>query len=116
MLVKVDERRILFNETLFVKGYIQNIGKFPLKYCKVSVKLINNDRKQLGKGTFFKSGGLNIFGSKEKENPKPNTVLKEKTFVFRPPLKPGLRKPFSMVLPYPGYFRGAMIIKKIYCH
>jgi len=116
MMLKVEERRILFNETMFIKGYIQNVGRFPLNYCTINVKLINNDRKQFGKGTFFKSGGLNIFGSKDKENPKPNTVSKEKTFTFKPPLNPGYRQPFSIVLPYPGYFRGAMIIKKIYCH
>jgi len=116
MMIKVQDRRILFNETMFIKGYIQNVGKFPLNYCKINIKLINNDRKNFGKGTFFKSGGLNIFGSKEKENPKPNTVSKEKLFTFKPSLQPGYRKSFSIVLPYPGYFRGTMIIKKIYCH
>jgi len=115
-MIKVEERRILFNETMFIKGEIQNVGRFPLNYCKVTVKLINNDRKQFGKGTFFKSGGLSIFGDKEKKLAKPNTVYKEKYFTFKPPLKPGYRQPFSIVLPYPGYFRGTMIVKKIYCH
>jgi len=116
VMLKVSERRILFNETMFIKGDIQNTGRFPLNYCKITVKLINNDRKQFGKGTFFKSGGLSIFGDKEKKLEKPNTVYKEKYFTFNPPLKPGYRKPFSIVLPYPGYFKGTMIIKKIYCH
>jgi subtilase family serine protease len=116
MMINVKERRILFNETLFIKGYIQNVGRFPLNYCKVTIKLINNDRKQFGKGTFFKSGGLSIFGDKEKKLAKPNTVFKEKYFTFTPPLKPNYRQPFSIEVPYPGYFRGTMIIKKIYCH
>jgi len=116
IMVKVDERRVLFNETMFVKGYIQNAGRFPLNYCTVSIKLINNDRKNFGKGTFFKSGGLSIFGDKEKKLAKPNTILKEKVFTFKPPLKPQYRQPFSIVLPYPGYFKNTMIIKKIYCH
>jgi len=115
-MIKVKERRILFNETMFVKGYIQNVGKFPLNYCTISVKLINNDKKQFGKGTFFKSAGLNIFGDKEKKLAKPNTVYKEKVFTFKPALKPGYQEPFSISLKYPGYFRGTMIIKKIYCH
>jgi hypothetical protein len=115
-MIKVSERRILFNETMVVKGTIVNVGKFPLNYCTVSIKLINNDRKQFGKGTFFKSGGLSIFGDKEKKLAKPNTVYKEQVFKFKPPLKPNYRHPFSVTLKYPGYFRGAMIIKKIYCH
>jgi len=115
-MVKVTERRILFNETMFIKGYIKNVGKFPINYCTVSIKLINNDRKHFQKGTFFKSGGLNIFGDKDKKLAKPNTVKKEKVFTFKPPLKPAYREPFSIVLPYPGYFRNTMIIKKIYCH
>jgi len=116
MMIKVKERRILFNETIFIKGYIQNVGKFPLNYCKVSIKLINNDRKNFGKGTFFKSGGLNVFGSKDKENPKPNTIYKEQIFTFKPALQKNHRKAFSVVLKYPGYFKNTMIIKKIYCH
>jgi hypothetical protein len=115
-MVKVDERRILFNETMMIRGDILNTGRFPLNYCKISIKLINNDRNTFSKGTFFKSAGLNIFGDKEKKLKKPNTILREKTFKFKPALKPNYRKPFSIALPYPGYFKGSMIIKKIYCH
>jgi len=115
-MIKVKERRILFNETMFIKGYIQNVGKFPLNYCTISVKLINNDKKQFGKGSFFKSAGLGIFGSKDKKLAKPNTIKKEKVFTFKPPLKPNYREPFSIALKYPGYFKSTQIIKKIYCH
>jgi len=115
-MVNVKERRILFNETIFFKGSIINKGKFPLNYCTISIKLINNDRKAFGKGSFFKSGGLDMFGSKDKQLAKPNTVKKEKTFKFKPALKPTYRKPFSISLKYPGYFKNTMIIKKIYCH
>ena len=115
-LVKIKERRILFNETMFIKGDIQNVGRFPFNYCTVSIKLINNDRKNFAKGSFFKSGGLNVFGSKDKKLPKPNTVYKEKVFTFKPALQPNYRQPFSISLKYPGYFRNTMIIKKIYCH
>jgi len=116
MMVKVKERRILFNETMFIKGYIQNVGKFPLNYCKVSIKLVNNDRDNFGKGSFFKSSGFNVFGSKDKKLAKPNTVFKEKVFKFKPTLKPNYIEPFSIALKYPGYFKNTMIIKKIYCH
>lgn len=116
IMTKVQERRILFNETFMVRGYIQNVGRFPINYCKVDIKIINNDRKQFSKGTFFKSGGFDIFGSKKKEIAKPNTIEKIQYFTYKPPLKSGYFKPFSVVMKYPGYFRGAMVIKKIYCH
>ncbi len=114
-VTRVQTHRILFNETFVVQGDILNIGKFPVNYCTISIKLINNDKKQFSKGTFFKSGGLNIFGDKEKKIAKPNTVYKEKVFVFKKPLKPNYSYPFTIVIPYPGYFRGAMVIKKIKC-
>jgi len=115
-MIKVDERRVLFNETMVVRGDILNVGKFPLNYCKISIKLINNDRHTFSKGTFFNSSGFDMFGGKDKKLAKPNTVLKKQTFKFKPALKPNYRYPFSVTLKYPGYFRGAMIIKKIYCH
>jgi hypothetical protein len=115
-MIKVQDRRILFNETIMVRGDILNIGKFPLNYCKIGIKLINNDRRQFGKGTFFKSKGFDVFGSKDKHLSKPNTIYKEQTFKFTPPLRPQYRHPFSITLKYPGYFRGVTIIKKIYCH
>ena len=114
--IKMKERRILFNETYFINGYIQNVGKFSLNYCKVYIKLVNNDRKQFGKGTFFKSGGVNVFGSKDKKLEKPNIIVKEQIFKFKPALKKGYKKPFSITLKYPGYFKNTRVIKKIYCH
>jgi len=115
-MINVSERRVLFNETMVIKGDIINVGKFPLNYCNISIKLINNDRRTFSKGSFFQSGGLNIFGDKEKQLKRPNTILKEQTFKFKPPLKPNFRKAFSITLKYPGYFKGSMIIKKIHCH
>ncbi|NPA55051.1 MAG: DUF2393 domain-containing protein [Epsilonproteobacteria bacterium] len=116
-IIKLKTRRILFNESLFVSGMIKNVGRYPFKYCKVSIKLINQDRKRLKKANFFESAGLNIFGGKkEKKKARPNTIFKEKKFTFKPVLKPGYIYPFSMTLKYPAYFRDTLIIKKIYCH
>ena len=115
-MIKIKERRILFNETMAIKGEIYNNGKFPLNYCNITIKLINNDRRSFKKGAFFQSGGLNMFGDKEKQLAKPNTILKEKIFKFKPPLQPSGRHNFSVMIDYPGYFKGARVIKKIYCH
>jgi len=115
-LNKVQERRILFNETMFINGYIVNNGRFPVNYCKLEVKLINNQGIKYKKGTFFKSGGFDIFGGKNKKQAKPQVINKTKYFTFKPPLKPEYSQPFSITLPYPGYFGSAQIIKKLYCH
>ena len=115
-IYKVKERRILFNETFFISGYIRNNGKFPLNYCKLEVKLINNDRSKFSKGSFFKSGGFEIFGGKDKKEVKPQTIEKTKYFTFKPPLKPFYSEPFSITLKYPGYFTRVQVIKKLYCH
>jgi len=116
IMLKVKQKRILFNETVFFSGYIYNIGKFPLNYCRIKIKLVNNDRNKYSKGTFFKSSGFDLFGGKDKKLAKPNTVEKEKVFTFKPPLKPTYREPFSITMKYPGYFRNTQVIKKIYCH
>jgi len=113
---QLESRRILFNETMFISGYIKNDGKYPLNYCKLDFKLVNTAKDMYKKGTFFKSGGLNLFGSKEKEEAKPQIIRKIKFITFTPPLRPNFSHPFSIVLKYPGYFRNALIIKKLYCH
>jgi hypothetical protein len=115
-LSKVKERRILFNETMFIEGFIVNNGRYPLNYCKLDIKLINNDRSKYSKGTFFQSGGFNLFGGKDKKQTKPQVIKKTKYFTFKPALKPSYSKPFSITLKYPGYFKNTMIIKKLYCH
>jgi hypothetical protein len=115
-LSKVKERRILFNETMFINGFIVNNGRFSLNYCKLDVKLINGDRNKYSKGTFFKSSGFNIFGGKNKKQTKPQVIKKTKYFTFKPPLKPGYFEPFSVNIKYPGYFKNAIIKEKLYCH
>jgi hypothetical protein len=117
IMTGVKERRILFNESLFIQGYIKNAGKFPIKYCTINVKLVNQDRKQFGKGSFFKSAGFDIFGGKDtKKKSRPNTVQKEKVIKFKNLLKPGHAEVFSMSVPYPSYFKQTLIIKKMSCH
>ena len=114
-IIELKQRRVLLNETLVLKGRVKNIGKFKINYCKLEVKLVNNGwGKKLEKGAFFKSGGLEIFGSKDKKQKRPNTVLREKVIVRN--LSPGMIKNFSMVVPYPPYFKNTYIRTKLYCH
>jgi len=115
-LLDVKQRRVLINETLVLKGRVKNIGKFKINYCKLEIKLVNNGwGGGFTKGTFFKSGGLNIFGSKEKQQQKPNTV-KATRVIIKDGLLPGEIKNFSAVIPYPPYFKNTYLNYKLYCH
>jgi hypothetical protein len=116
ILLDVKSRRVFLNETLVVKGRVKNIGKFKINYCKLEIKLVNNGWGQkIQKGTFFKSGGLNLFGSKDKKKQRPNTI-KATRIIIRDGLLPGEIKNFSAIVPYPPYFSNTYINYKLYCH
>ena len=115
-LLDVKQRRVLINETLVLKGRVKNIGKFKINYCKLEIKLVNNGwGGGFTKGTFFKSGGISIFGSKEKQQQKPNTV-KATRIIIKDGLLPGEIKDFSAIIPYPPYFKNTYLNYKLYCH
>jgi hypothetical protein len=115
-LLDVQQRRVLINETLVLKGKVKNIGKFKINYCKLDIKLVNNGwGGKFTKGTFFKPGGLKLFGSKEDKKKKPN-VVKATRYIITDGLKPGEIKNFSAVIPYPPYFKNTFLRYKLYCH
>jgi len=116
-LLDVTQRRVLINETLVLKGRVKNIGKFKINYCKLEIKLVNNGWGGGGftKGTFFKPGGLELFGSKDKKKKRPN-VVKATRYIITDGLKPGEIKNFSAVIPYPPYFKNTYLNYKLYCH
>ncbi len=115
-LLDVQQRRVLINETLVLKGKVKNIGKFKINYCKLDIKLVNNGwgGGNLPKGTFFKPGGLSIFGSKEKKQ-RPN-VVKVTRYIITDGLRPGEIKFFTAIIPYPPYFKNTYLNYKLYCH
>ncbi len=115
-LLDVSQRRVLINETLVLKGRVKNIGKFKINYCKLEIKLVNNGwGGGFTKGTFFKPGGLNLFGSKDKEQKRPN-IVKATRIIVKDGLLPGEVKNFSAVIPYPPYFKNTYLNYKLYCH
>jgi len=116
VLQHVEERRVLLNETMVIKGQVKNIGKFKINYCKLEIKLVNNGwGTKIKKGTFFRSEGLEIFGSKSKKLKRPNTVEATR-FIITDGLLPGQVKNFSTIIPYPPYFKNTYINYKLYCH
>ncbi|WP_456470419.1 DUF2393 family protein [Caminibacter sp.] len=115
-LLEVKQRRVLINETLVLKGRVKNIGKFKINYCKLEIKLVNNGwGGGFKKGQLFKSGGFELFGSKNKEQKRPN-VVKVTRYIITDGLLPGEIKNFSVVIPYPPYFKNTYLNYKLYCH
>ena len=115
ILLNVSQRRVLINETMVLKGQVKNIGRFKINYCKLDIKLVNNGwGGGFTKGTFFKSGGFNLFGSKSKEE-RPN-VVKATRYIITDGLNPGEIKNFSAIIPYPPYFKNTYLNYKLYCH
>ena len=116
ILLNLTQRRVLINETLVLKGQVKNYGNFKINYCKLEIKLVNNGwGKGFQKGSFFKPGGLEVFGSKEKKNEKPN-VVKYTKIIIKDGIYPHQTKNFSVIVPYPPYFRNTYITQKLYCH
>ena len=115
-LLDVKQRRVLINETLVLKGKVKNIGKFKINYCKLDIKLVNNGwGGGFTKGTFFKSGGLSLFGSKEEKQKRPNTIVATR-YIITDGLNPGEIKFFTAIIPYPPYFKNTYLNYKLYCH
>ncbi len=115
VLLDVKQRRVLINETLVLKGKVKNVGKFKINYCKLEIKLVNNGwGGGFKKGQFFKPKGLELFGSKEKKQ-RPNTIVATR-YIVTDGLKPGEIKFFSVVIPYPPYFKNTFLNYKLYCH
>jgi hypothetical protein len=116
VLQDVTQRRVLINETLVLKGRVKNIGKFKINYCKLEVKLVNNGwGGGFKKGQFFKPGGLEIFGSKNEKKKRPNTIVATR-YIVTDGLLPGETKFFSVIIPYPPYFKNTYLNYKLYCH
>ncbi len=116
-LVSIKNYRLLRSEEIVFKGKVQNIGKFTIGQCKLSIKMINNPLeagKLSGSSVFKPSGFGDFFSIKDKKNERPNTV--EKEFVVVKNIEPGEILPFTIHMKYPPYFKKTRLIYKLYCH
>ena len=115
-ILDLTQRRVLLSEILVLKGRVKNIGKFNSNYCKLEIKLTSNElgEKKAQKGTFFKSGGLDIFGSKDEKGQ--TNIVEATRIIIKDGLSPGEIKSFSAIIPYPSYFKNTYLNYKLYCH
>ena len=115
-ILNLTERRVLLNETLVLKGRVKNIGKFKINYCKLEVKLVNNEliEQKPQRGMFFKPGGLEVFGNRNKN--QQTNVIEATRVIIEDGLLPNEIKDFSTVVPYPSHFKNTYLSYKLYCH
>ena len=98
VITKFDNRRVLATETLYLTGYVQNIGKYTINKAVLDVKILNAVSGKAQKV------GMNRDGSK-----KENTV--EKSFIIAKNLRPGEQRKFNAKLKLPPHFN-LMDVKK----
>ena len=115
-LIRIENHRILRTEEIVFKGKVQNVGKFKIGQCKLSIKMINNpvESGRLSGSQIYKPSGLEFFKPKESQKERPNTVLQE--FIVARNLEPGEIQPFTVRMHYPPYFSKTRLIYKLYCH
>ncbi len=116
-LVSIKNFRVLRSEEIVFKGKVQNVGKFKIGQCKLTIKMINNplEAGKLSGGQVFKPSGLgDFFSIKDSKSERPNTL--EREFVVAKGLEPKEVRPFTIHMKYPPYFSKTRLIYKLYCH
>ncbi|BBG64942.1 hypothetical protein NNO_0240 [Hydrogenimonas sp.] len=116
-LVSIKNTRLLRSEEIVFKGKVENVGKFKIGQCKLTIKMINNplEAGKLSGSQVFKPSGLgDFFSMKESKQERPNTI--EREFVVAKNLEPREVRPFTIHMKYPPYFRKTRMIYKLYCH
>lgn len=115
-LSEVRNHRILKTEEIVFKGSVQNVGSFTIGRCRLNIKMVNNpiESGKLSGSQIFqpRSGIFDIFKSKEKE--RESTISRD--FIVAKMLKSGKTVPFTIRMPYPGYFKNTKLVYHLYCH
>ncbi len=115
-LLSIENHRILRTEEIVFKGKVQNVGKFMIGQCKLTIKMINNpvESGKLSGSQVFKPSGMEFFKPKESKKERPNTISKE--FIVAKHIEPGEIQPFTIRMHYPPYFSKTRLIYHLYCH
>ncbi|WP_201352431.1 DUF2393 family protein [Hydrogenimonas urashimensis] len=116
-LLAIENHRILRSEEIVFKGRVQNVGKFEIGECRLTIKMINNpveSGKLSGSQIYQPSGFGDFFKSRKENKSRPNTVKRE--FIVAKYLEPNEVRPFTVRMHYPPYFSKTRLIYKLHCH
>jgi len=121
-IYKVENKRILANESIIIKGFVKNTGHFKIGTVTLEVKMAHKGlslTKMKGSdvydpsNSFFEYFDLS-FGDGKKKKKKKNTIIQE--FVIATDLKPGRSKFFSVRMRYPPHFKRPSMFTRVFAH
>jgi len=101
-LSNLDNQRIYRTEKLMFTGSVQNSGDYPISEVSVEIKIVNKDTIAKEGGPSYQSNAFAELVGDAKAKPSFIVV----TEVVATNLKPGQRKNFIIMMPYPSYFKG----------
>ena len=106
---------------LLVNGWIRNTGEYRVKRCTVRVDLHNvrASGASFQAGSFFKTSGWNIFGSKERRSEAGRASLPwhiREEALFKGGIAPRCRRPFSMRVPYDRPLTNPHLSYQVWCY
>lgn len=101
-LSDVKDTRFLPTEKIFFTGYVSNSGNYTIGEVSVEIKIVNRDTPELeGKPAYQSNAFAELIGD---AGVKPSYLIV--TEVIATDLKPGQRKEFRIIMPYPPHFKG----------
>ena len=102
----LDKVRYYQSEQILIKGFVRNVGKFPVANVIGVVKLNNSHGGVQGKDSIFTQPS--VFAEVyEGDNPKFKRQNISEEHLLADYLDPGSSKPFSIMMDYPSYFNSA---------
>jgi len=99
-------------ESVTIRGSIKNIGKFPISYCTLDIKIVNKVTHKKGTKFMYKTSSVDdMFKSRGYKKNFLQTSMK-----VVEDLKPRLSKTFSKSIKIPSHFQNPRYFLHLVCH
>jgi len=111
-IVNYTTQRNYNKESVTIRGTIKNIGKFPISYCTMDIKIVNKVTHKKGTKFMYKTSSItDMFKSKGyKKNFLQDSARAVKN------LKPRLSKSFKVSIKIPSHFQNPKYFLHLVCH
>jgi len=111
-IINYTTQRNYNKESVTIRGNIKNVGKFPISYCTMDIKIVNKVTHKKGTKFMYKTSSVtDMFKSKGyKKN-----YLQDSVRVVED-LKPRLSKSFKVDIKIPSHFQNPKYFLHLVCH
>ena len=111
-IINYTTQRNYNKESVTIRGNIKNVGKFPISYCTMDIKIVNKVTHKKGTKFMYKTSSVDdMFKSKGyKKN-----YLQDSVRVVED-LKPRLSKSFKVDIKIPSHFQNPRYFLHLVCH